>query len=929
MPPTPSPPTSRGTPSSHGRDSTHGTPTRDWINENGKRVQRPSSSGAPVERGVAAFDPDASVVIAGLRGAGKSTLAIIASTAMKRRIADAEKAFQQATGFSSSTYKKLYGVQECDQRQAETLSEILTHYSCGAVIVCSWMGRGVQALLQKFSLRHPVIYVIRDAEAICHHLKLGDLSKAKKLLSVGSLAFRSCTNYEFFNLSETPTDGGATDGVLTGRCPAPYLTLKRAERHFLKFLSLVMPSGSIPFIESAFPLASIPTEKRSFTYAVSVRLSSFMAGDDDDASIDLDIEELETGADAIELVIDDLDHLNSQDFDKGEGRLEPERAIRITRTIGLIRRSTVVPIIYHVVAPGGLSGPDSAARHCYLEYVEHGLRLSSEYVTLDLSLPDQQLSTVLASRGRSKVVGHCSWRSGGDEDIGTRVPGWSDPKWTQNYRRVQSLGFDLGRFLRPAAEIGDNSQAQQFRVAMASLDGPPVPLIAYNTRRLGRQSACFNPILTSVAPEGRTGTKTPRGRRSGRVLESDLRSSTTDDVLRDPTSSGGDVEPSDPCITAFQATKALYSSFHFDPLELYVFGANVGYSLSPAMHNAALRACGVPHRYRPVSTDSLAQIKGLVFSPDFGGASVGLPFKVEIISIVDALSAHARAIGAVNTLIPIRHRGWCRGSSSRMDDAQTIDPETLFADANRHGRPSGLYGENTDWIGIRACIRRGLSPANAVRPSSCGLVIGAGGMARAAVYAMLQLGLRDIAIFNRTRAHAQELVEHFMGIISGGGLPVLNAAPPSTVKPLAMSPRFHIIDAPSDPWPESFRLPTIIISCIPTHAIGDAPPPNFTVPEDWLGSPTGGVVVELAYKTLNTPLLDQARRQTPRGWVTMDGLDLLPEQGFAQFELFTGRRAPRRLMRREVFRAYPPDEQGQYNLEQLQPRLRNIVEQEP
>lgn len=835
----------------------------------------------------APFSSDASILLAGIRGTGKSTLAIIASTAMNRRMIDSEKTFQQATGFSSSAYKKVYGLAECRRRQIDILDDILTDHTKDAVIVCSWMECAFQALLRKFSNTNPVIHIIRDAKAIRDHLKIDDEAKALHLLNVSCAVFRSCTNYEFFNLSEDPSAAASCTHAAFNRqrSPAPYLTLKRAERHFLKFLSLIMPHR-IPFIDSAFPLASIPTEKRKFTYAVCVNISAF-----DDP--ELDIEELETGADAVEIVTDDLLSLSADQIAQGV-QLYTERATKISRAVGIIRRSTVVPIIYHVTFSQRLSN-NPAARHYYKQLVEHGLRLCPEYVTLDLDLDDSSLAPILASRKRSRIIANSIWTI-------PDSPSWSDSAWIHSYRRAQMYKFDLVRFVRIARSYDDNFEVQRFRLAIRDLNGPSIPLIAYNSGPLGRHSSCFNPILTRVAPGNSFG-------------------------LPD--------YPDKPCITALQATKSLFASFLFDAMKLYVFGANVDYSMSPIMHNAALRACGIPYDYQPISANSLSDLKPLIESPDFAGASVGLPFKVEIISLTQALSVHARAIGAANTLIPIRQQQLDEGGSVVPEDAMQ------FIGMRTAGPVQALYGENTDWIGIRACIRRGLSPANAVRPSStCGLIIGAGGMARAAVYAMLQLGVQNFVVLNRTPANARKLAAHFSDVVSNKDLPLLLSKNKSKSKSKTgdgssndgtVSARFHILASKDDPWPtaESFRLPTIIVSCIPTHSIGGVPPPNLTLPPAWLWSPTGGVMVELAYKTLDTPLLEQVRREAHRGWVTMDGLDVLPEQGFAQFELFTGRKAPRRLMRREVFRVYPADEEGRSNLEQLKPRLRDIVAQEP
>ncbi|RYP66881.1 hypothetical protein DL769_005913 [Monosporascus sp. CRB-8-3] len=855
-----------------------------------------SSSGTqpPLPR-VLQFAPNASIVLIGIRGAGKSTLGIIACAAMKRNMVDLEKTFQQATGVSSSEFKRRHGAEGCQSRQAQVLTDALADHAIGSVIVCSWLERNVQSLLRDFCATNPVIHVSRDITAIQEHLNIQDETKTASLMNVSGAVIRTCSNFHFFNVTEKPavcftvaSDQGAGDDSFATKSSAPYLTLKRAERHFLKFLSLIMPPGSIPVIESAFPLATLPTEEREFTYAVSVPISALMTRK-------FDIEDLETGADAIEIVIDQLKgnlKVNAPPSDalplKGVGP-NPARADEIARVLGNIRRNTVLPIIFHVILPDGASDSNEDLR-LYLNLVAHGFRLAAEFVTVDLRLDDAQISRFVVTKRQSKIIGNAESALDG-------VP-WASPLWASKFERAKSLGCDLVRLVRPASTMDDNFEVGRLRSAV-KLTGEnfvKVPLIAYNSGMRGRHSACFNPIMTPVAPATMANLN-----------------------INHASSAQG------PCLTALEATRALYSSFIYDPMKLYVFGANVDYSLSPAMHSAALKACGMPHVYEPFSTDSISNFEALVRDPSFAGASVGFPFKVDILTMTDALSPHAKAIGAANTLIPIRHLN---------RDGTIPDAGVLIRGTNRAGPVRGLFGENTDWIGIRACIRRGLSPANAVRPTSCGLVIGAGGMARAAVYAMLQLGVKNIVIYNRTLQTAQRLVSHFSGLLATEGLPHLRPGPSGQSSNNSgdeeVPVRFHVIQSLEEPWPEAreFRLPTMIISCIPTHRIGDLPAPDFTVPDAWLGSSTGGVVIELGYKTLDTPLLEQSRREAHRGWVTMDGLDLLPEQGFAQFELFTGRRSPRRLMRRAALAAYP-NKEGEHGAVELRNRLRSIPDQEP
>ncbi|KAJ4368002.1 hypothetical protein N0V83_006357 [Neocucurbitaria cava] len=837
-----------------------------------QRSQPNSGTSTPVPATLASpsecrriFNSNASIVLIGMHGTGKATLAMMASGACRRRVVDMENLFYNITGFSTAKYRKQFGSSNHCLRQEEVLRNALITYDKGAIIVCNGgfpLDKTCQVLLREFALTHPVIHITRDLRSVYQYLETAAESKLHDLLELSTPVFRRCSNYEFYNLSET----NATLALAHQPSVPAFLTLKRAERTFFKFLSRVLSprnthskskSVNPPLEPGHFPLSHVPLELRHYTCAVQVPLSDLTPED-------VDIEELEFGCDAFEIVVDPL-------------QLSTSHAEDISKSISKVRRSTVTPIIYHVMPA---STNSSYLEASYISNLWHGLRMAPECATVDLNLPEDLIQAIVSCRGSTKIIGHLH-----------AAVDWYDAFWLEKYDSAMRLGCSLVRFTRPANFMDDNAAIQSFRNTI-NAKSQRIPMICYNTGRAGRRSACFNQVLTPVIPET-------------------IRNSATFEARAQH-------NPEMSWLTVQEATHILYASFTYDPMEFYVVGASAGYSLSPAMHNAAYQACGMPHRYNRLQTTTLHKtIQELLRRPHFGGTAISQPFKIEAMSLTQSISRHARAIGAINTLIPIRHLN----KDGSIPDADDIE---LFQERNQSGPIKALYGDNTDWIGVRSCIRRGLSPANAVRPmTTSGLIIGSGGMARAAIYAMLQLGIKNIAIFNRTVENARTLATYFTELASS---PAAAKIFPSFVQ--GSQPSFRILESRDDPWPSDLRAPTVIVSCIPTHAVGDNPSPQFKLPSHWIHSLTGGVVVELAYRTLNTPLTKQIREEASKSWICLDGLDLLPEQGFAQFELFTGKRAPRRVMREEVLRRWT-DEEGQSNPSMVQTRLEAMDRQEP
>lgn len=204
----------------------------------------------------------------------------------------------------------------------------------------------------------------------------------------------------------------------------------------------------------------------------------------------------------------------------------------------------------------------------------------------------------------------------------------------------------------------------------------------------------------------------------------------------------------------------LFSLRLLDPLRFFVFGASVSRNMSPAMHNVAFKMLGTSHTYETRETTVLEDLPSLWNDPNFGGASISLPFKKSILRYVHHHSPSVEMIGAANTILPIRSRD--------NNENATSSPREFRSKDFRHkaGPVLGLYADNTDWMGICACLSRSISPANTINRETVGLVVGAGGMARAAVYGLLYLGVRNVYIYNRTPSRAKTLATHFQQVFA-------------------------------------------------------------------------------------------------------------------------------------------------------------------
>lgn len=216
------------------------------------------------------------------------------------------------------------------------------------------------------------------------------------------------------------------------------------------------------------------------------------------------------------------------------------------------------------------------------------------------------------------------------------------------------------------------------------------------------------------------------------------------------------------------------------------------------------------------------------------GSSVTMPHKVAILQHIDDITEEGRAVGACNTIF-------------RRDDK--------------------LIGTNTDIIGIRESFVQNISSPTQTYQGRPGLVVGGGGAARSAVYALRRyMGCKDIYLVNRDPAEVEAVISWCVAQGYGDGLR-------------------HI---PTAAEAETAEGPGAIVACVPNFPpVTEAEREARKVTEVFLSKPHKGAILEMCYHP--TPYTEIGTLAEKAGWQVILGTEAMIYQGFAQDQLWTGK----------------------------------------
>ena len=263
-------------------------------------------------------------------------------------------------------------------------------------------------------------------------------------------------------------------------------------------------------------------------------------------------------------------------------------------------------------------------------------------------------------------------------------------------------------------------------------------------------------------------------------------------------------------------------------LRAAVLGFPIQHSLSPVLHSAGFKATGLDNweytRFECKAED-LPRIVGGA-DESFRGFSVTMPAKFAALEFADEVTDRAREIGSANTLVRIGDKSW--------------------------------RADNTDSEGLLIALEE-LMRGTPIRTA---VVVGAGGTARPAVWALRQLGAKQVTILNRS-----DRADEFAGLTEG-----MDAA---------------FVPFEGTDIAQITMAADVVVSTVPSAGIEPYAPALAHAP-----------VLDVIYDPWPTPLAVCA---ASNGYHAVGGLSMLAGQSYSQFEQFTGVEAPREKMREALF----------------------------
>eukprot|EP00842_Homolaphlyctis_polyrhiza_P006238 jgi/Hompol1/6615/HPOL_000965-RA len=734
-----------------------------------------------------------SIVIVGMRGAGKTHMGRAAARSLGRKFIDMDVYFEQTLAITIPEFIKTKGWEEFRRTETELLGRVFSEHPTGAVIATG--GGIVETEAARVAIKQwsgLTIHVRRNIDDVEAYLGIDKTRPSfgeniRDVFERRKPWYNECSQAEFV----IPSALDVSNASLA-------IHWTTVEQSFVRFLKHKLRRSPMSVSSSASSLSFFV----SLTYPNVADAASF-------------IEKITEGANAIELRVD---LLASTDHEY------------VGKQVALLRHLSSLPIVYTVrtKSQGGQFPDDRKAE--MIELLHHGLRWGCEFVDVEFTHPLSRFKSLIEAKGNTLIIGSYHDCKGtalwtdkiqGQSGIGGKSAaslGNVQPvRMRQVYQDLHTHS-DIIKLIGVAHSLSDNFAVDEFtRLIVPGLNLPPKPLITMLMGPLGQLSRALNTFMTPV----------------------------THAAIPTPAAPGQ--------LSIAQIHAIRHSIGLLPARKFYLFGSPISASMSPTLHNTGFKQLGLPHHYQLFETEAWEAVKQVVDSGvangTFGGASVTIPLKIDVLrhGIAKKITPAAQQIGAVNT---------------------------LFIDSD-----GAIAADNTDWIGIRRCAERHLASLSISDSTPIiGVVLGAGGTARAACFALKRIaGVQSVRVWNRTASKATEIASEF-------GC--------DAVESLDSLLLHHV--------PAVF----VVVGTIPASAQEQL---DLNAMFGAAGQSLGGVVVEMAYRPRQTKLLDAAlgsANSTDAIWKVAQGIDALIEQGLEQFEIWTGRHPPAAAMSEAVYAAY-------------------------